>query len=222
MLSIVVKYFKEIVARPIFFYLFCFIIISPFLNYSEFKSNVVNQTMNRFGPQVNYFKDFAEFHEHYDPIKLSQCIHYFQRVVDNYPFERFAAYSMLGFCQELSGNSRKALRAYQSALSINPNDFWAYYNLGVIQYKEGNYSQAFDSFKHSLETDLKQNLYTLYRSKVYTDVRLSDPEFVNYDYVKGLEEGRLSAYVYLMASKSILSNQGFNVPNNLNPRVRFF
>ncbi|MBF0489801.1 MAG: tetratricopeptide repeat protein [Candidatus Omnitrophica bacterium] len=194
------EYVKVIVTRPIFLYLICFGGVALMVDYPLFKKNFLDQTMNRLSPPINYFKDFANPKDYLSDFKLRQCIYYHQKVVDFYDFERPAAYAMMGYCYEHLGESQKALKAYQSALDINPNDFWSYYNMGVISYQRGSYQKAADYFKEALLKDVNLNVYVLYKSKMYTDIRVSNGSHSDYDYFQGLRQGHVNSYIYLMES----------------------
>lgn len=195
-----IKYIKLIATRPIFFYLFCVVAVLPFLNYPLFKKNSMDQTMNRFDPPINYIKDFTGPHEHFDEFKLHQCVDYHKKVVEYYNFEKPAAYAMLGFCSALLGQTQRALKAYEASIEINPQDFWPYYNLGVINYKKNDYQKAVQYLQEALVKNPQVNLYVLYRSKVYSDIRLSNSQGDKYNFFEGLRQGRETVYIFLMDS----------------------
>ena len=206
-------FFKFIFSRTAFLYLVFFMMVWHIVDYPKIRKNAVDQAMNRLGPPVSYFKDFLVPHEHYDAFKLHQCIYYHKRVVDFYSFEKSEAYGMMGFCYDRLGDLESANKFYQAAVDVNPNYFWPYYNLGVNAYKKKDYSQAVNHFQRVLERNVKINLYLLYRSKVYTDVRLSDPDYADYNYLEGLRDGREAAYIFMLECLSKLGayNQLFEV-----------
>jgi tetratricopeptide (TPR) repeat protein len=200
MVESLLKKFKFIIARPIFFYLVCLLIIFPLINWPLFLKNSQDQTMNRLAPPINYFKDFADNQGPLDKFKLNQCIVYHQKVVEYYPFERPAAYAMLGYCNALLGNTEKAIKAYEASVALNPNDSWPFYNLGILNYHKKNYSDAIYDFQQAISKNVKLNIFVLYDSKVYADIRFSDHSRIGYNFLEALMQGREVAYIGLMES----------------------
>jgi uncharacterized protein HemY len=196
------KYFQILLTRPIVFYTTCILAVCLVLNYPLFRKNSVDQTMNRLTPPINYYKEFVEPKDHFNEYKLRQCVYYHQKVIDLYNFERHGAYTMLGYCDALLGDNKKAAKAFQSSVDINPNNFWPYYDLGILSYRQGDYKKAVNYFQIALSKDPKLNVYVLFTSKIYADVRLSDSEHSKYNFLDGLREGRLAAYVFLLESLS--------------------
>lgn len=193
-------YIQFILSRPLFFYLICIIGISFMIKFPLFRKNSVDQTMNRLTPPIDYFKEFVDPHKHFDEFKLHQCVDYHQKVVEFYDFERSGAYAMMGFCEGLLGETNKATTAFKSSTDINPNNFWPYYDIGILNYQKGNYAEAIKYFQIALTKEIKLNVLVLFSSKVYADVRLSDPRGAEYNFLEALKEGRLNAYIFLMES----------------------
>ncbi len=196
----ILQFIKIFATRTIFMYLVCALIVWRILDYPVFKKNAVEQSMNRLPPLVNYFKDFVQNKGPYDSFLLSRCIVYHQKVVDFFPFERAEAYSILGYLYDLSGDSQKAIKAYKACLDLNPNYFWPWYNLGIGAFKKGNYSKAVEYFQTALERNVNINMLLLIRAKVYSDIRLTDANFTNYDFEQAIDEGRENSYIFLMES----------------------
>ncbi len=179
-------------------YLACFLAVWHILDYPKAKGNAVAQTMSRFVPGIHYFGDFVDKHDHFDEFKLHQCIAYHKRVINFFPFQKSEAYQMLGFCYDRLGNTAMAIQSYQASIKANPEYFWPYYNLGIYAYRKGNYSKAVNYFQQALQKDLKINMLLMLRSKVFTDVRLSDRP--DYNVFEGIKDGREVAYIFMMES----------------------
>jgi tetratricopeptide (TPR) repeat protein len=162
--------------------------------------------MSRLNIAINYYEDFAPDKKPYNEFKLHQCIYYHQKVADFYHFERLSAYAMMGFCYDLLGEEEKAVKAYQASLKANPNGFWPAYNLGLGAYKKKEYQKAVEYFQQAIDKDSKVNLYILARSKVYMDIKLSDPKHRKDDFLELLKQGRVQAYIYLMDSLAQLKD----------------
>ncbi len=211
---------KFILTRAVVLYLACFFLLWRMVDYHQLADNAINQTMSRLTPPMDYFAEFVDKESHYNRFKLMNCLNYHKAVAHFYPFQGAEAYGMLGFCNERLGQESQAITSLQKAIALNPDYFWPYYNLGVIFYRESQYSQAKDYLSQALEQDPVKTIVLLSRSKVYNDVNLSRQQGPT-DYFEGLKEGRVEAYLLL---KSIELQQQGNpeVKDYLKPRVRFF
>jgi tetratricopeptide (TPR) repeat protein len=190
---------KFTLTRAVFFYLICFLMIWRILDYPQLMSNAVPQTMSRLTPPMDYFDEFVDRQDHYDQFKLINCVNYHKAVVQFFEYQKAEAYGMLGFCYERLGQISQAVASYQNAITSNPDYMWPYYDLGVINYRQGKYTQASNYFRQAIEQNPLKTLFLLTRSKVYNDVRLSDQDG-SYDYLQGIKQGQLSSYILLMDS----------------------
>lgn len=209
--------------RIIFFYLICLLVMWRILDYQKLSENAVPQTLSRLTPPIDYFTEFVNKQDHYDPYKLMYCVNYHQAVAQFFTIQRAEAYGMLGFCYERLGQSSQAVNAYQKAIALNPDYFWPYFNLGIMAYKQSQYTQAANYFHQALGLEPIKTIVLLSRSKVYNDVRLSQ-EVGSYDYLQGLKEGQTEGYMLMMRSLYHLSHPQMNEdkPQDLKLRARFF
>ena len=176
----------------------CLIIVWPFLNYHKLMDNAIPQTLSRLTPPIDYYYEFVDRQGGYDRFKLKECIYYHQAVAHYFPIQKAESYGMLGFCEERLGQKPQAIAAYKQAIALNPDYFWPYYDVGVIFYNQAQYSKAEDYFIQAIELNPVKTIVLLSRSKVYNDVKLSSPK--DHDYLQGLKQGRVSAYVLMMDS----------------------
>ena len=201
MLEFLLKSLKILVTRSIFIYMVFFLLVWRILDYSLLINNAVPQTLSRLTPPIDYFAEFVDRTSNYDKYKLMNCINYHQAVAHFYKYQKSEAYGMLGFCYERLGQKDQAIDSYQQAIKTTPDNFWPYYNLGVIYYNQGQYSKAQDYLYQAIEQSPVKTLFLISRSKVYNDVKLS-MTVGSYDYIQGLKEGRIEAYALLMESLS--------------------
>jgi len=192
-------FLKFILTRSIVFYLVCTGLVWQFLDYQKLVRNAIPQTMSRLTPPIDYFAEFVDKDSRYDPYKLMNCINYHQAVTQFFDFQKAEGFGMLGFCYDRLGNRHLAKDSYQKAISFNPDYFWPYYDLGVINYNEKQYAGAVDYFEKAIGLNPLKTVLLLSRSKVYNDVRLSKVGGT-YDFIEGIKEGRKEAYILLMNS----------------------
>ncbi len=62
-------------------------------------------------------------------------------------------YRLIGSIADDMGNPKQALKVYQDALKITPNDAVIYYDLGITQYRLKDLKGAKESFKKSIELE---------------------------------------------------------------------
>ncbi len=80
------------------------------------------------------------------------------------------AHGLEGFYQATLGNDATAIRAFLKAQSINPYA-WSYaYNLGVIYYRQKDYTKALGFFKEAAATDMRLNIQSIMSSKICGDL----------------------------------------------------
>lgn len=66
-------------------------------------------------------------------------------------------YFQIGYCNDSIGNYSKAIEAYKQSISINPDDFTAYNNLGVAYEKLGFDEEAIAAYKEAINVNPNPN-----------------------------------------------------------------
>jgi tetratricopeptide (TPR) repeat protein len=94
---------------------------------------------------------------------LREFEHYFQLVVDSFPNQP-DSYGMLGYCQYYLGQESQAINSYQTAIQMNPAFVGFYYNLAVIYYNRGDYSEAAVLLQKALEVPLQAEVQSILSS----------------------------------------------------------
>jgi tetratricopeptide (TPR) repeat protein len=85
---------------------------------------------------------------------LNEFKDYFQLVIDSFP-NQYDAYSMMGYCQYYLGHEDEAIKDYTSSIQANPTFFCNYFNLAVIYFNKGEFSQSADLIRQSLSLPLQ-------------------------------------------------------------------
>lgn len=192
-------FLKSLLSRSIVFYLLFILMVWQVLDYRQMVSNTVPETLSRLTPPIDYFSEFVDHNDHFDRFKLLDCVYYHKAVANFFITQKAEAMGMLGFCYERLGEAEMAKSAYKDSISLNPDYFWPYFDLGVIYFNENKFSQAENYFHQAIDQMPIKTIVLLSRSKVYNDVHLSQREG-SYDYLDGLKQGRLQAYVLWMES----------------------
>lgn len=106
---------------------------------------------------IDYLYELSMGEETFNKETFSAYLDYYKQ------FIKYSVYSadvlgMLGFCYSYMGDQPRAIGLYKEAIAQEPTFFWFHYNLGVIYFKQGQYSEAVTSFKRALSVDRKTTL----------------------------------------------------------------
>ncbi|MFC4078046.1 tetratricopeptide repeat protein [Salinithrix halophila] len=87
--------------------------------------------------------------------KWDDAFREFHLVAETSDHPRFAAFArhMLGCVHVQRGEDEKAIRQFDKALTLNPENGDAWFNLGACQYRLGQYAEAIPYFFHALHLD---------------------------------------------------------------------
>jgi len=197
------KYIKFILTRAIFTYLVFFLALWYIPWFYMARAHSIAQILTRLTPQIDYFEDFVKPHEHFDADKLNLCINYHKRTAHFIPLEKSEAYQMTGYCYALLGDPSNAEKYYQMSTKVQSgqNYFWPCYNLGILAFRDGDYNKAVDQFQKALVLEEDVNHWLWRHSKVFNDVRVSDPKISDDHFIENFKESRKQAYILLMESK---------------------
>ena len=111
--------------------------------------------------QVVYFADYELRHSHVDG-----AIEDAQHVIDgtNDPTARELAFRDLGIAYTQLRRSAEAKRNYENALKLDPRDPYALMGLGLLAYRDGNFTTSADFFSRTVAVDPSDFDYLLLAS----------------------------------------------------------
>jgi len=197
------KHIKLIITRAIVVYLLLFTAIWYVPWFHLARAHTIAQMLTRLNPKIDYFQDFVNPHDNFAVHQLNLCVNYHKRIEQLIPTERSEAYQMIAYCYGLLGDSERAEKYYEMSTTVTsgPYYFWPYYNLGIFAFRKGDYSKAVQYFQKALETKEAVNHWIWRHSKVFHDVRVSDPYNLEDHFSEHFMESRKQAYFLLMESK---------------------
>ncbi len=134
-----------------------------------------------------------------DPAQTSRYLRYYRLVSLLTPMKADAQ-AMAGFCYGRLGQWPKAEKSYQKALQTNPDLFWAYYNLALVDTRQGQAGQAQNNLKKAVSLDYRQALEHILTNKIYTDIAANNhltPQML----AAHLAEGYRQASAWLQTGK---------------------
>lgn len=180
-----------------------FVLVSP--NLHKLILNAEMQSLSRFTPLMDYFKELIDKKDGFDPERVRECLYYHQKVIDFAPRYRAEGYAMKGFCYERQGRYGQAIRAFERSAELNSSYFWVYYDLGVLYYHQKDYRQAQKYFEMAVDQDPATAALVDMTSKVYKDVIASDRKG-DYNLNQSIKEGYHRSFVFLVLCAEQLKN----------------
>lgn len=129
-------------------------------------------TLNLYKPSnFKILYQFAERSTKADAAVLGAHILYFKELAEVLPVPLNAdAYAMLGFCYFHQGKTDEALLNYARSLEGNPVFLSTYFNLALVYFRAGNYSQASELISRMMAMTPELTLRIIAASKIYTDI----------------------------------------------------
>jgi len=137
---------------------------------NRLKAGAQTTTLNQLIPDFSHLRAVAPEATTPQKENFEQSLKYYQKITEYYPSIP-EAYVFLGFCQAALGDDTHALSSNQKALTLNPNLFYAYYNLGILYQREGNDKKAAQMFQLALRIPPSLTQKILLSSKIPAKIK---------------------------------------------------
>ena len=112
---------------------------------------------------------------------------YYERAAEFLPKD-FAGHYLLGLCRYSVGRQEQAAESLRRAIDADPYFFWAYYDLGMVYWHNGQKEDARRIWALGARIRPQLVLKSLVSTKLLTDL-LGDAAFAGYDTVGSLRKG---------------------------------
>jgi len=172
------------------------------LNFKEMAFSAGIRSLNRLRPDSNqYLLKIAQ--EKFTPQRelLDEHYLYYSKVAQYVP-NRSDAYGLLGFINNKRGDDSNAIKAYERAIEINPHFFWFYHNLGIIYFKNEEYTKAIETIRKGLELPYKATAVSITSSQqIYMPFVLERMENIQRDLYMEYQTGLKDAYKVIALSQ---------------------
>jgi len=180
---------KKIVSIPnIFLYIAVFCILQICIN----QQKVIFKTLDYLPAVPLFMVDFAQDQSRsfYFPRSL-QSLRYYKSLYRLFPHEP-SAISSLAFCFYYLGDYQRAADYYQKAIKFEDNNFGLHHNLGMANFRAGNYEDALEAFEVAVANPPSQKMISRkvidpYLEMNGTDYRESKIAALKKGYAKSLE-----------------------------------
>lgn len=172
-------FFVGIFRRAVIFYIFIFLVVHLLVDYERVRFGLKIRILDNMMPDsFHYLIESVEGKELVDQNKLTPFFRFYAKVVGFFP-EQSDAWGMLAFCYYHLKDYNRAVVGYQKAMTLEPDYFWYYYNLGTIYYKDNQYAKAAQYFHDAILMDPNEALtFTLNSNVIYRSIlrNFKDPK----------------------------------------------
>lgn len=144
------------------------------------KKKAMMITINHFRPDLGLWKEFLDKGTVPDKVFLRDSLRYYQAISDYAP-QMSEAYHLSGVCHYLLGEKEAAIANQQKAVSLEPYFFWAWYDLGLMYYREDQFAQSAKAFRGALNAPPVVTSKSLRSSRIFVEIirSVNDPEILN-------------------------------------------
>ncbi|MBI4308968.1 MAG: tetratricopeptide repeat protein [Candidatus Omnitrophica bacterium] len=132
--------------------------------------------LNYLIPSYKSMTAFARGEAGSASVEWDKYMAYYQKVAELMP-RRADVYVFLGYCYYYQNQPAQAALFFEKALMLDPNFFWAYYDLGLMAAQEGDCPVAAGVFSRGLNIGPQQAVRSMLASKLYLDIRAETADF---------------------------------------------
>lgn len=148
-------------------------------------SKAMLTTINHYRPDLSQWKNFFTSRLVPEEKFLKESAQYYGAISAYIP--RMAeAEHMLGLCHYFLGEKKAALIDEQKAVFLEPQLFAAWYDLGMMYYKQKAFAQSAESFRRALEVKPAASIKIVQSSRIYKEILRSadNPDMINAQKIK--------------------------------------
>jgi len=126
-------------------------------------------TINHYRPDLSQWKGFIESGADLDERFLKDSVNYYS-LISQYAPNSAESCHLLAVSYYLSGQKAEALAEQKKAVILEPRYFWAWYNLGLMEYQKGHFAEAATAFKQGLSLRPELTMKVLTSSRMFLEI----------------------------------------------------
>ncbi len=167
------------------------------VDHKRVQAKAITGSLNHIMPELEYLFKLLDGEVASDHKKIQESVEYYYQIIRFFP-QHADAYAMLGNCYYILEDKVKAAAFYRKALEFNPVSFWAWYDLGVIAFEQGNYPVAISVLEAALKLNPAMVIKAINSSLIYRGIqqRLGGDFLVS----DSLHEGYQQSYKMMVLS----------------------
>jgi len=164
----ILRFFSYVLRYSLIVYICVFFVLYASINQIGRISTRLNSIMPVMANLLDYPKLKSKEHKK----ELDEYIFYYEKLTVTFP-DYADSYGMLAYCHYYKGEVDRAIAYYKKAASMDAEQFWYPYNLGVIYYEQEQFGKAIDEFKKALGLNPIDAAKRMHMSKTFSQIALS-------------------------------------------------
>ena len=166
--------FNSLSRSSLIVYLIALALVMSLTDHRKVRTRILNSSRIPLQYLVEYSEGFAEF----DREKFKTYIDYYDYVI-KYIHNATEAYGILAYCHYQLGHEKKAKEYYREALKLNNQFFWFYYDLGLLEFKDGEYKSAVEHLERAVSLPPMLTIDLLSNSRILVDFGNYEETLIN-------------------------------------------
>ncbi|MDE2027918.1 MAG: tetratricopeptide repeat protein, partial [Candidatus Omnitrophica bacterium] len=189
---------RWLLSRVGFIYIVAFLFCLVFVDFKTLDERTKIRHLNDSIPDFSDLVLFSRGKALRDDTEWQRYANYFKLVLSYMPDDALTK-QLLGFVEYYFGHEGRAIDLFKNSSDIKGQGlFWSNYNLGLIYYKKGDWSQAADYLFKTIASNPKLTGFLMQNSTVYRQIFASP--FFRFSLEADLHEAQGRAYVLLLSS----------------------
>lgn len=119
---------------------------------------------------------------------------YYENFLQVFP-QSADAHGMLGFCYHYLGNDQKAKESFKRAILGDPDYFWYYYDLAILNINDHDYPASLELLLHAIQLKPQTYIQVLAASSALVPLLPSPPPL--HDLIVHLDQGYKQSFLLL-------------------------
>ena len=173
------------------------------------KSKAMLITINHYRPDLSQWENYFVNKTPLSKSFLSDSVRYYE-TISQYAPQIAETYHLMAVCHDLLGDKDKALANQFKAVNLEPHYFTAWYNLGILYYRVGDYSKSAEAFNKALKTRPTDTAKFLSSSRILVEI-IRSIESTDVLTPKVIQDGYRQAAQMLEASVKRLRGQPVDI-----------
>lgn len=185
-------------SRVAVIYLVLFIFSLTCIDLKMFSDRIKVRHLNQAIPNFTEMVNFSMGQDKKQVVNWAPYKNYFELILRYMP-DDVVARQLLGVVDFYAGHKEKAIALFKSSVDLKGRQlFWSNYNLGVIYYKKGMWSQAAEYLLKAISINPQLSIFLMKSSIIYKQI-FSIPGFT-YSLEEGIDNAKSKAYILLLSS----------------------
>jgi len=198
MYKLITQIIQWLTSRVAVIYVILFIFCISFVDLKMLDMRIKVRHLNNAIPDFSALINFSRDPKEVNGLNWVSYKKYFELILSYIPNDLIIKH-LLGYVDYYMGQEQEAIALFKSSSSMNGQGFfWSNYNLGVLYYKKGMWSQAAESLFKAVSSNTKLTVILIQDATVYKQI-FNSPAF-KYSLKDELDDAQSNTYILLLSS----------------------